>query len=455
MRFAPPEEALELYTTGFENDLLGRKKVGQRLSEVLQRTEDPLVVALDGRWGTGKSHFLQRWVGEHLRQYSGEANTLYFDAFAHDYLSDPLVALVGALSERLPEEESSKLDRVKEVTLKLLRPAARVGLALATYGATEVLNGLGDAAAKAVENEAGKAVEEFWKREEGRQAAMEEFRKALGALTAAKGGKAPTPLIIVVDELDRCRPDYALEILEVIKHFFAVPHVHFVLGANLEALENSVKARYGAGIEATAYLQKFLSFTVALPEHVGDGERPSAILSYVDHLGAAMGTPKHLVKGMKAQIAVLGKNNSISLRDVGKAISILALLPRVAQEKSISEGELCVMITMIITRIININLFKKMLDDTLENEDIRNYIGIKSYRIESFVDGGLKYPESHDFDLFLYAIWAYIRSDRSEDDYYSYAPMGQFFGDLMRPYGSGKIPRQIYDDWLSDFRLPD
>ena len=108
MRFLPPEEPIELYKSVFDDDLLGRKKVSQSLSNILDRIEDPLVVALDGRWGTGKSYFLKRWVGAHKMQNSGKALTIYFDAFAHDYLSDPLIALVGALSKRLPKSEKSK-----------------------------------------------------------------------------------------------------------------------------------------------------------------------------------------------------------------------------------------------------------------------------------------------------------------------------------------------------------
>ncbi|WP_111429942.1 P-loop NTPase fold protein [Rhodobacteraceae bacterium DSL-40] len=448
MRFAPPEEALDLYKTGFENDLLGRKKVGQRLSEVLQRTEDPLVVALDGRWGTGKSHFLQRWVGEHLRQYSGEANTLYFDAFAHDYLSDPLVALVGALSERLPEEESCKLDRVKKVTLKLLRPAARIGLALATYGATAVLNELGDAAAKAVENEAGKAVEEFWEREEGRQAAMEEFRKALGALTAAKGGEAPTPLIIVVDELDRCRPDYALEILEVIKHFFAVPHVHFVLGANLEALENSVKARYGAGIDATAYLQKFLSFTVTLPEHVGDDWRTSAMLKYADHLGRAMKMPDHLLEEVGTQLRILSRNNSISLRDVGKVMSMVALLPEEAQAVAAHTGLHKAAVTLVITRIIRSDIFPKLCASTISPEELVAYLGAGDDFVKEYTEDDRKNPKFDGHVLYLYRIWMNIFYENSVDKKF-------LSDDVFGCFNIKEIPVYICKNWLSNFRLPD
>ena len=78
---------------------------------------------------------------------------------------------------------------------------------------------------------------------------MYAFRLTLEELTKPDDAK-PIKLVIVVDELDRCRPDYALSLLEIIKHFFNVEGVHFVLGVNLSELQNIVRARYGRNIKA-------------------------------------------------------------------------------------------------------------------------------------------------------------------------------------------------------------
>ena len=135
MRFLPSEENIREYESVFEKDLLGRRETGERLSSILERIEDPLVIALDGKWGTGKSYFLKHWVGSHTKQNDGKALTVYFDAFSHDYLSDPLIALVGALMLRTPKTEKSKIDRIKRVALKIAKPSARIGLSVATFGA--------------------------------------------------------------------------------------------------------------------------------------------------------------------------------------------------------------------------------------------------------------------------------------------------------------------------------
>ncbi len=129
MKLFPPEPNVDLYNEGFGDvNILQRQRVGQSLSNLLDGVDDPLVIALDGNWGTGKSFFLKRWVGAHTIENGSNATTVYFDAFANDYVSDPLPALVSALAERLPEEDAETLQRVKSAAFKLAKPLARIGV---------------------------------------------------------------------------------------------------------------------------------------------------------------------------------------------------------------------------------------------------------------------------------------------------------------------------------------
>ncbi len=69
----------------------------------------------------------------------------------------------------------------------------------------------------------------------------------------------PLPITIIVDELDRCRPTYAIKVLEEIKHLFDVPGVAFLLGLHGQQLEHSVRAAYGQGFDSAAYLRRFFN----------------------------------------------------------------------------------------------------------------------------------------------------------------------------------------------------
>ncbi len=74
------------------------------------------------------------------------------------------------------------------------------------------------------------------------------------------------PLIVMIDELDRCRPSYAIELLEVAKHLFSVDHIVFVLAVNRSELAHSIRALYGSDFDAEGYLRRFFDVDFRLPE---------------------------------------------------------------------------------------------------------------------------------------------------------------------------------------------
>ena len=308
-------------------DLLGRKPVGQRLTDLLDRVEQPLVIALDGGWGSGKSHFLKLWTGAHSREFGGKAKIIYFDAFEHDYLDDPLISLVARLT--MTEAETTwgnkAIKAIKKAALPLAKLSLRLGAAAATAGATEVVGPVADAVVAETGEATQASIDAFWKRETGRIAAMQGFRNALIALT--KDGDDPQKIFFIIDELDRCRPDYALSLLEIVKHFFAVPNVHFVLGTNISALENSVRARYGADIRATEYLTKFIHLRMRFPadrDHQGNG--PWA--KYFDHVCRQAGIGPNSAQSLRDNLTILSHDTQISFRDVQRLVSRLALFPK-------------------------------------------------------------------------------------------------------------------------------
>ena len=232
----------------------------------------------------------------------------------------------------------------------------RIGLAAARAGASELVVGVADVALAATEKESVAAIDSFWKREDGRQKAMADFGKALKDLTSPSDGKEITPLVIVIDELDRCRPDYALQLLEVIKHFFSVDHVHFVLGVNLSALENSVRARYGKDIDAFMYLQKFISFRVSLTDISDDRTKLPTVIKYVSAIGILMSIPPHILNELQKQIRIISRNNPVSIRDAQKILSQISITPLEALQANNLIGWRMLFVTLIILKCTN-NIF--------------------------------------------------------------------------------------------------
>lgn len=409
MKLFPPTNDFKLYETGFaDEDLLSRRATGEALSELLEKIEDPLVVALDGAWGSGKTHFLKRWVGAHTLENSGSANVIYYDAFANDYLDDPLIGLVGEIGDRVKgKKATSQVQKLKRFAVKLTKPAIRVALATATAGATEIAGPIVDAAIESSAKEADKAADNFWKREDGRKAAMKQFQNALQELTKAPSDSPDTKktLVIVIDELDRCRPDYALSMLEVIKHFFAVPNVHFVLGVNLIALEHSVKARYGSGFDANDYLKRFITLTIELPRVIANKDNRPAVVEYFDKMSVAMGLNKSITEEAMNQLDLLIAVRKTSLRDIERVLSSISLLPKKAEFPSFEYGWKLVIVSLLLINVFDNELFTKFENGSGSVDDIKIFYGIKPEIYE---------PNSEEYNhaaYLLIQLWTYILLD--------------------------------------------
>ncbi len=93
-----------------------------------------------------------------------------------------------------------------------------------------------------------------------------EFKEMLSeTLEVLNGDGLQLPLIIFVDDLDRCRPTFSVELLESIKHIFNVKNVVFVIAVDANQLAESVKFVYGSGMDGNAYLKKILPHQYDLP----------------------------------------------------------------------------------------------------------------------------------------------------------------------------------------------
>ena len=94
------------------------------------------------------------------------------------------------------------------------------------------------------------------------QKSLKELKKSLNNWASKQKGK---PIVIIIDELDRCKPDYAIKTLEVLKHFFNIPGFVFVLAIDEEQLKNSVQTLFGT-INYEGYKRKFINNTFLLPK---------------------------------------------------------------------------------------------------------------------------------------------------------------------------------------------
>lgn len=381
MHFSLP--ALEIGPNeGFEpaKDIFKRKGFGDGLTSLLEASSDPLVIALNGQWGTGKSIFLKMFAGA-LRQKGYPV--IYFDAFAHDYLADAFEALAGEiidLANQLKKPEASK--KVKQAAIEagkvLFKVGAGIGIRVATAGLLDAahVSGAIEDAKDAVGGASDKIVERALSSRNDQRNTLAAFRETLSSLPALLSDKEK-PLVFIIDELDRCRPSFALEILERMKHFFAVDGLHFVLGVHAAQLECSVRVSYGAEIDASLYLQKFINLTVNLDvpsEHRHDG----AAQKYVNYLVQKMEFRPQDADAVRACgqiITAIARHNDIKLRTIERIMSTLAITLAFSPTNSLREPSiisgLCVM------KVIAPTLFEKAQAGTLVYQEVSDLFKLK------------------------------------------------------------------------------
>ena len=307
----------------FENpwadDLLARKEIASRLTNLVANQEPPLTVSLHGQWGTGKTFMLRRWQRD-LESQGFKA--IYFNAWEDDFCDDPPLAFVGQLSEYFKETGLGAL----------ARRAADVAIPLILENLTGILK---------AKTGMTLSVAEFKSREKtlldnyfDQRATKDELRKALTELSAKVAIDTGHPLVFIVDELDRCRPTFAIELLERVKHIFDVPNIVFVFGLNRDELCKSLTSVYG-DIDVDVYLRRFFDFEFNLrevdsqryAEHLIERFNLGQVFQELSNTGRRR-EPVDDYQSYRRIVPRLWSALGLSLRDIDYGIRLLALLTR-------------------------------------------------------------------------------------------------------------------------------
>lgn len=243
----------------FEFCELGRKKYAEILTSIIETYSDGFVLALNNKWGEGKTTFIEMW-----RLYLGQSErafqTLYFNAWEHDFNHDPLSAILSELKslEIYDKQEFAPLIRKGAKLTRSLIPVF-INAVAEKYVDTKILK---DAFQKLTE-EAASIFEEEVNEYANKKKGLEDFKQELESYVSKIKKQ---PLIFFIDELDRCNPKYAVEFLEIVKHFFSVPGIVFVLSIDKGNLINSIKGYFGSQeMDGNEYLRRFIDLEYSLP----------------------------------------------------------------------------------------------------------------------------------------------------------------------------------------------
>lgn len=244
----------------FEGCILNRRTYAENLTKLISNYNGGMVIALNNRWGTGKTTFIEMWR-RLLVTDDYNFKTVYFNAWENDFEDEPMTALLGELTT-LKSKDSKTFKSVLQAASNLaveIIPAVAKGIA--TKYITEDGVGAIEGAAKGSLTIMNKLIENYANKKQSLVEFRNELQISINTISPDK------PIIFFIDELDRCRPNYSVSILEKIKHFFNVENIVFVLSIDKIQLGHAVGGVYNSNlIDVDNYLKKFFDIEYSLPD---------------------------------------------------------------------------------------------------------------------------------------------------------------------------------------------
>lgn len=257
MNIKPQEITIDPNNPYDGNRLFRNEQAAKAMTQIVKHTQSGYTLSINADWGYGKTTFVKMWNVELQKE---GYKTIYFNAWESDFVADPMMALIDGLregfdSKDLPQEKLQKLFAFWDVIIRIAKeiPVGNIGLfGKIAYAFKRGIDGLLENKNQLQEHQSIRKL-------------VVDFREQLKSV--AKEISPDKQLIIFVDELDRCRPDYAVQMLERIKHFFSIDNVIFVLSIDKNVLCKSIRAIYGGlDIDTEAYLRRFIDLEFDLPK---------------------------------------------------------------------------------------------------------------------------------------------------------------------------------------------
>lgn len=303
-------------------DEFRRTHIAEKVINLLTTSIDLSPMVIDGDWGTGKTEFCHKLINK-FRDAHKNYRLLYVDAFQADHADNPLLTVLSGVIGLLPEGRDKIALRNKAMPVVRFTAAA-IGKAVVSHVLKQNADDLVDGLEETLQDAADQAIDASVK---ALLKDHEEAQKNIQALQITlKNIAKDAPIVIFIDELDRCRPDFAVQMLEVIKHTFNVEGLQFVLVTNTRQLKAAINHRYGHQVDAQRYLDKFLKFSFRLPDFVicQRGHEDDQLLVAVEHFSLLLKKSeplnatdlKNQNNGVYGFSKALVQQNNLSLREV-------------------------------------------------------------------------------------------------------------------------------------------
>lgn len=351
-------------------DKLGRSREIENLTPVLLNAEAPLVFAIDAPWGGGKTTFIKLW--QQFLKKEGKVS-LYLNAWESDFADDPLLPMLSVLDDWLTSQSSKPAikeawDKAKACTPGIIKATAVAAAKAATFGALDLDKEFEKLAADLTGEAVGSLVDSF----NVKQKALAKFKQQLvAALDALPDEQAN--LIVFVDELDRCKPTYAIEVLERIKHLFDIDRLVFVLAVNRDQLSKSIQGVYGPSFDGLSYLKRFidLDYSLRIPDR-NAYIRMRLQQKDLKSRFAKRQDGRNDIDTIESMLCWLCERFDYTLRDIDQLITRLRLIVRSIPSNYYFDA--VVLLSMLVLRQENHELYQRFVLDVMCTNEVITFL---------------------------------------------------------------------------------
>jgi len=255
-----------VFAKTFKNfDKFGLEAFADKLTDYLQiesrHIRGSFVLSLNSEFGSGKTTFFEMWSAK-IASTENSPEVVYVNAWESDFQGDPLLAIMSAWLDRVePKKADKNIESIKETMGKLCRFGLSIGndVVRKVTGIDPIKAGqYAESKESSAKSETGNACFQLFRE---RQNLFRQLKSLLYDLAR----ESENGTFVFIEELDRCRPDYAIAFLETIKHFFDIDGLVFVLGVDKKQLTASARSLLGQQLDFAEYYRKFAHRNVALP----------------------------------------------------------------------------------------------------------------------------------------------------------------------------------------------
>lgn len=382
--------------------MVQKKKVSREtelevLMEIIKNKEDyqensrnGLVISLNGAWGSGKSTFLKE-VEEKIKNNDDCELFINYDAYEYDFYDTPYIPFFSSIEEKL--QLGKELEKLMKVTTKDIgKLLLSIAYALVKKGVEDTMD-----VDTIRDNVMGMSNTNYLEDFKEFQKCKMEIQKKLREYCKNK------TQVFIIDELDRCKPNFAIDTLEIIKHFFDVENCVFIIAVDKLQLQESAKTIFGQEMDSEKYFSKFYDYQFNL-------------LSIPFYETINVENIYHLPVLVK-EISELFQELNISLRDSNKIfnefVSRYKKYSNADELQNWTKEQCCLIVFLLILKYTDLLFYKEIMKGNFErhvqklkeeySNSSNNYLTVLRKKISENItyETVLKYLSDYINDIYI------------------------------------------------------